>query len=111
MSDIDDFKNVIDEEEADDIRVTLNLDDGDVECRILTIYECGIQEYIVLVPLDANGEDNEAGDVYIYKYFEDENGEPSIENITDDKEYEIAEDRFEEIMDEMYFDSLGGDED
>jgi len=106
MSDINDFDNIIDEEEADDIRVTLNLDDGDVECRILTIYEYGLQEYIVLVPLDENGEDNADGNVYIYKYFEDEEGNPSIENITDDTEYEIAEDRFEELMDEMYFDSI-----
>ena len=106
MANVDDFKDIIDEEEADDIRVTLDLDNGKVECRVLTIYSIGIQDYIALVPLNDKGEDNEAGDVYLYQYFEAEDGTPSIENITSDEEYEIALDGFEEYMDDMYFDSI-----
>ena len=34
------------EEEMDDIRVTLNLDEGDIECRILTIFDVDNQDYI-----------------------------------------------------------------
>ena len=40
------------EEEDDDIRVTLTMDDGsDVECEILTIFDVGDQDYIALLPL------------------------------------------------------------
>lgn len=94
-------------DDADDIRVTLNMDDGsDVECRILTIFEVDEQDYIALLPLDEDGNDNEEGEVFIYRYFEDENGEPSLDNITSDEEYEAVSDRFDELLDEELFDSL-----
>lgn len=94
------------EDEIDDIRVTLDLDDGSVECRILTIFEVDDQDYIALLPLDEKGNDNENGDVYIYKYFEDEQGLPSIENIESEEEYEAVADRFDEILDEELYDSM-----
>lgn len=94
-------------DDADDIRVTLNMDDGsDVECRILTIFEVDGQDYIALLPLDEDGNDNEEGEVFIYRYFEDEDGEPSLDNITSDEEYEAVSDRFDELLDEELFDSL-----
>ncbi|MCF0129336.1 MAG: DUF1292 domain-containing protein, partial [Pseudobutyrivibrio sp.] len=68
--------------EDDDIVVTVNMDDGtDVECEILTIFEVEDQDYIVLLPLDKNGEPNAEGNVYIYRYFEDADGTPSLDNI------------------------------
>ena len=94
------------EDEIDDIRVTLELDDGEVECRILTIFEACENDYIALLPLDANGEDNAKGDVYLYRYFEDEDGLPSVEYIDDPEEYDIAADRFDEILDEEMYDSI-----
>ena len=36
------------EDEADDIRVTLELDEGEVECEILTIFEANNRDYIAL---------------------------------------------------------------
>ena len=87
--------------EDDDVVVTLNLDDGsEVTCEIITIFDIGDQDYIVLIPLDANGEPNEEGEVYIYRYFEDETGAPSLENILSDEEYEAVSKRFDELMDE-----------
>ena len=63
--------------DEDDIMVTLNLDNGqDVECKILTIFEAGKQDYIALMPLDEKGNENEDGEVYIYRYYEDEDGNP-----------------------------------
>jgi uncharacterized protein YrzB (UPF0473 family) len=94
------------EEEMDDIRVTLELDDGEVECRILTIFDMDERDYIALMPLDKNGNDNAAGDVYIYRYFEDEEGLPSVEFIDDPEEYEATADRFDELLDEELFDSM-----
>ena len=37
-------------DEVDDIRVTLNTDEGDIECRPLTIFEVDGQDYIALMP-------------------------------------------------------------
>ena len=64
------------------------------------------QDYIALLPLDENGADNAEGKVYIYRYFEDEDGNPSLDNITDDEEYEIVADRFDELLDEEEFEEM-----
>ncbi|EOS21850.1 hypothetical protein C806_03991 [Lachnospiraceae bacterium 3-1] len=95
------------EDDASDILVTLTLDDdSEVECGILTIFELEEQDYIVLLPLDENGDENEDGEVFIYRYFEDENGNPSLENIEDEEEYEAVTDRFDELLDEAEWDAL-----
>ena len=94
------------EDEADDIRVTLDLDDGTVECKILTILELNETNYIALLRLDENGNDNAVGDVYLYRYFEDEKGLPSIEPIIDDEEYEAISDRFDEWLDEILYNDM-----
>ena len=94
------------EDEADDIRVTLDLDDGTVECKILTILELNETNYIALLPLDENGNDNADGDVYLYRYFEDEKGLPSIEPIIDDEECEAISDRFDEWLDEILYNDM-----
>lgn len=93
--------------EDDDILVTLELDDGtQAECEILTIFTVGEQDYIALLPLDEKGEPNEDGEVFIYRYCEDEEGNPSLDNIQDDDEYEAVADRFDELLDEEEFDSM-----
>ncbi len=90
--------------EDEDICVTLDMEDGSkVECEILTIFDVNGQDYIALLPLDENGDENEEGTVYIYRYFEDEDGNPSLENIQDDDEYEAVEERFDELLDEAEF--------
>lgn len=94
-------------DEASDMRVTLNMDnDQDVECRILTIFDVGEQDYIALLPLDVTGNDNSDGEVYIYRYTEDEDGNPSLKNIDSDEEYEIVSDCFDELLDESEFDDM-----
>ena len=73
------------------VTVTLTLDNDEVvECAVLTIYEADEREYIALLPLNEDGE-NEDGDVFIYRYKEVD-GEPTLENIEDDDEYEVAAD-------------------
>lgn len=87
--------------EDDDVVVTLNLDDGsEVTCEILTIFDIGEQDYIVLLPLDENGEENPDGEVYIYRYFEDETGAPSLDNIESDEEYAAVSAKFDELYGE-----------
>lgn len=87
--------------DQDDILVTLDMDDGSqVECEILTIFEVKGQDYIALLPLDEEGNPNAEGTVCTYRYFEDDEGNPSLENIDNDEEYEAVEERFDELLDE-----------
>lgn len=98
-------QNRVDDES--DMQVTLSLDDGsEVECAILTIFELEEQNYIALLPLDEDGNENEEGEVFIYRYFEDEEGNPSLENIEDDEEYEAVADRFDELLDEAVYEDM-----
>lgn len=94
------------EDEMDDIRVTLDTEEGEIECRILTIFDVDGQDYIALLPLDDKGNDNEEGAVYLYRYAEDEEGLPSVEYIDDEDEYEAAADRYDELLDEAFYNSL-----
>jgi len=88
------------------VTVTLTLDNDEViECAVLTIYPVGDKEYIALLPLNEDG-DNEDGEVYIYRYLETEDGEPALENIDDDDEYEAAADAFDEMLDELEFEDM-----
>ena len=97
------FDNSIDDD-PNDYRVTLDLDDGTtVECAIMTILEVDEQDYIVLVPLDENDEPIEEGEVYIYRYFEDEEGNASLDNIDNDDEFERVSECFDEFLDEQAF--------
>lgn len=88
------------------VTVTLTLDNDEViECAVLTIYEVENKEYIALLPIDEDGE-NEDGEVFIYRYVETEDGEPTLENIEDDDEYEAAADAFDEWLDEQEFEDM-----
>jgi uncharacterized protein YrzB (UPF0473 family) len=94
------------EDEMDDIRVTINLDDGDMECKILKIFEYDGRDYIALIPLDENGKENAQGDYYLYRHIEDRDGIPSIEYIEDDEEFEAVDERFDELLDEELYDGI-----
>ena len=81
--------------------VTLDLDDGSqLECQILTIFDVDNQNYIALVPVDNDDE------VIFYRYFGDEEGNPSLENIDHDDEFDAVSDRFDELLDEEEFDQM-----
>lgn len=98
------------EEPQEEMTVTLTLDDGtEVECIVLTIFEAGNRDYIALLPTE--GAESEEGEVYLYRYTESEDGDPTLENIEDDDEYEIVADAFDELLDEQEYDELvEGDE-
>ncbi|MCI7794903.1 MAG: DUF1292 domain-containing protein [Lachnospiraceae bacterium] len=99
---VSDGLDMADEEE---MTVTLTLDDGtELECVVLTIFEAGGKDYIALLPLD--GQEAEDGEVYLYRYTEDANGTPDLENIVSDEEYEIVVDAFDELLDTEEYDEL-----
>ncbi len=86
--------------------VTLTLDDDSViECAILTIFPADGKEYIALLPLDENGQ-SAGTDVYLYRYIKSDAGDPMLENIIDDDEYEAAADAFDELMDAAEFEEM-----
>ena len=102
-------KNVKEEVDQEEVTVTLTLDDGSqLECVVLTIFDAGEREYIALLPMD--GQEAEEGEVYLYRYSEDANGNPNLENIEDDEEYDIVADAFDELLDKQGYDELVSEE-
>ena len=94
----------------EEMTVTLTLDDGtDLECVVLTIFEAADREYIALLPLDGN--EAEDGEVYLYRYSEDAEGNPDIQNIESDEEYEIVADAFDELLDTEEYEEIVSEED
>ena len=84
---------------ADHSTITLTREDNtEVECAILTIFPVDAQEYIALLPLDENGQ-NQSGEVYLYKFSRTEDGDPILANIESDEEYAAAGQAFETILD------------
>ncbi len=90
------------EEERDTVTLTLD-DNTELECLILTTLEVEDKQYIALLPLDDETEDEE-GTVYLYRM--NVKGEDDIEliNIEDDEEYEKASEAFDEYLDSLEFD-------
>ncbi len=92
--------------ENEALTVTLTLDnDEELECAVLTIFETAGQEYIALLPLDEEG-NNDDGQVYLYRYFEQDSGEPRLENIEEDEEFDRASDAFDEWLDLQEYEEL-----
>ena len=75
----------------EEMTVELELEDGTmVNCAIVTILTVEAKDYIVLLPLNEDGT-NEDGEVWFYRYSEnpqDPNEEPELDYIDDDDEYE-----------------------
>ena len=78
--------------------ITLTMDDDtEVECAILTVFPVENKEYIALLPLDENGQ-NQTGEVYLYSFSRTENGDPMLANIEDDDEYDRAATEFTAVI-------------
>lgn len=99
--------------EAEEMTVEMSLEDGTVvNCAVIAIFPVKDKDYIALLPLDENG-DNEDGEVWIYGYSEnpdDPNEEPELTFIEDDEEYDMVADAFDEYLDQCEFDEVVGEE-
>lgn len=93
----------------EEMTVELELEDGtNVTCGIVTILTVQDKDYIVLLPLNENGQ-NEDGEVWFYRYIEDANNvnaEPVLEFIEEDDEYEAVAEAFDEFLDNAEFDEI-----
>lgn len=108
-----DLINNIPDEEAEDITVELELEDGKVvNCAIITILEVDGKDYIALLPM-VDEDDENYGDVWFYEYLEDDDDpddEPELKYIDDDNVYEAVADAFDEFLDKQEYDELLPDE-
>lgn len=97
--------------ENESLTVTLTLDnDEELECAVLTIFEADSRQYIALLPLDENG-DNDDGQVYLYRFIDNgEDEEPGLENIEDDDEFERVSDVFNDWLEEIDMDDIDLDD-
>lgn len=94
----------------DEITVTLTLeDDSELECVVLTTLDAGGKQYMALLPITEEGDDEE-GEVYLYRYTQSADGLPVLENIESDEEYDIAAEAFDSWLDDQEFDELVSEE-
>ena len=97
------------EHDDSEMTVEIELTDGrKVNCAIITILTIHDKDYIVLLPLDEDGQADE-GEVWFYGYKEDENDpnvEPELIYIDDDDEYEAVADAFDEYLDNEEFEMM-----
>ena len=104
-----DLINNIPDEEAEDITVELELEDGKiVNCAIITILEVDGKDYIALLPM-VDEDDENYGDVWFYEYLEDDDDpddEPELKYIEDDNVYEAVADAFDEFLDKQEYDEI-----
>lgn len=85
--------------------ISLLLDNNtEVECDILAIFPVNGQFYAALMPQTAI-DGYEPGEYFLYRYQSDgENAE--LSNIESEAEWEAAEDKFEELLDEEEFNKM-----
>lgn len=88
--------------------ITLSLDDGtELNCIVLDIFSVDGKDYIALQPEEGEEDDD---NVFLYRYIQEEDGEPQLLNIEDDEEFEAVADAFEEILDAQEYDEMFDEE-
>lgn len=86
--------------------VTLYLDDDqEIDCDILCYLTVKEQEYIALLPPEDEASD-EPAPVYLYRFSMDENGEPGIEKIEDNEEFELVCEAYDEWLDTQEYEAI-----
>ncbi len=93
--------NIDNEDEELFVTITLE-DDSEIVCEVLTIFEVVGQDYIEL--LHDNGEED--GEIFIYRYFEDEDGEPGLDNIETQEEFDMVSEVFDSIVEDGEYDEI-----
>lgn len=77
--------------------ITLTMeDDSELQCATLGTFNAGEYEYIVLQPvMEAEGE------VLVFRYSEDADGEPLLEEVDSEEEYQTVSVAFEDFVDRL----------
>lgn len=100
--------NYYESEELDETMILpITLDDGtEMDCEVLAIFPVGEHQYIAMLPLD-----DDASDIFLYRFVPVGEEEFNLEGIEDDDEYEAVVDVFDMLLDDAEFDAMVGDED
>ena len=87
--------------------VDIELDDGRlVSCSPMIVLTVDAKDYIVLLPLDENGQNND-GNVWFYEFiWKNFNEDPELGYISEDDEYEKVAEAFDLYLDDVEFDEL-----
>ncbi len=87
--------------------VDVELDGGKiVTCALMIVLTVDSKDYIVLLPLDENGQNND-GNVWFYEFIlSSPDAEPELGNIEDDETYEKVTEAFDLYLDDAEFDEL-----
>ncbi len=84
--------------------ITLSFADGDVECAIIASFPLNGKDYVALLPL-SSVDGIEENEILLYSYTR--NGEEfNLREITDEEEFDLAADTFDEMLDEAAFNEM-----
>ncbi|MDD3173603.1 MAG: DUF1292 domain-containing protein [Herbinix sp.] len=98
-----------DDHEYEHDSITLSLDDGtELNCTVLDIFSVDNKDYIALQPEEGEEEED---NVFLYRYIQEDDGEPQLLNIDDDDEFEAVADAFEELLDSQDYDDMFDEDD
>lgn len=90
-------KNNAQEQEVFDI-VTLEFDDGPVDCGVMAIFPNNDRQYVAVLPLDEDGQPTGEGP-WLYRFVgHGDEEDPEIFPIEDDDELEDASDALDELL-------------
>ena len=94
-------------ENGEQTTVEVELDEGKiVNCAIMIVLTVENKDYIVLLPLDEKGQNND-GNVWFYEFIKkNKDAEPELGYIADDGEYEAVADAFDEYLHTQEFDEI-----
>ena len=84
--------------------ITLSLETGDVECAIMASFPVDRKDYVALLPLSPI-DGIEEDEILLYSYTKNDD-EIELGEITDEEEFEIVADAFDELLDEAAFDEM-----
>ena len=80
-------------------QITITLDDGsELDCEVLIDFHVDGVEYISLITLPADK--NEEEEILLFRYEIDDNGELELVNIESDEEFERVEAVFQTLFEE-----------
>ena len=99
----------IENDEQMTVDVEIETKDGKIEvvtCAIIIVLTVNSKDYIVLLPLDEKGQNND-GNVWFYEFIvKDGEEEPELGYISDDAEYEAVAEAFNLYLDDVEFDEI-----
>jgi uncharacterized protein YrzB (UPF0473 family) len=81
--------------ENETVTITLDSDNGTVDCEVAAVFEAEEKRYIAVLPLVETGDDE--AEIQLFRYNETDDG-IEVFNIEDERDFDIAFDYFERIM-------------